>query len=169
VQQTISASSVGGVSVRVESSVSAVTLPTKRGWYIDFTLAPGERFATDPKVESGGAVVVTTYQPNTNSCTGGGNAWLMVLSYATGGSFPLPELDLNGDGQLNSSDQAGNLNPIGVSLGAVYASSPTIVPSSSCTSQACNHKMMAVSSVQIDSVSERGTGKARTAWWEVRH
>jgi type IV pilus assembly protein PilY1 len=169
VQQTISTSSVGGVSVRVESSVSAVTLPTKRGWYIDFTLASGERFATDPKVESGGAVVVTTYQPNTNSCTGGGNAWLMVLSYATGGSFPLPELDMNGDGQLNSSDQAGNLNPVGVSLGAVYASSPTIVPSSSCTSQACNHKMMAVSSVQIDSVGERGTGKARTAWWEVRH
>jgi hypothetical protein len=94
----------------------------------------------------------------------------MVLNYATGGSFPLPELDVNGDGALNGGDTTSKgLDPVGMSLGAVYASSPTIVPSSTCTTQACNHKMMAVSSVQIDSVGERGTGKARTAWWEVRH
>ncbi|HEY6484012.1 MAG TPA: PilC/PilY family type IV pilus protein [Steroidobacteraceae bacterium] len=169
VQQTLVAAVVSGVNVRIEPTVNPVALPGQRGWYLDFNLASGERIVTDPKIESGGGVVLTTYQPNTSSCTGGGNAWLMVLNYATGGSFPLPELDVNGDGKLDNNDMSGNNNPVGMSLGAVYASSATIAASSSCTTAACNHKMAAVSSVKIASVADRGSGKQRTAWWEVRH
>jgi type IV pilus assembly protein PilY1 len=170
VQQTISNSTADGMSVRVESSVSSVTLPSSRGWYVDFTLAPGERVVADPKLASGGAVLVTTYQPNTNSCSGGGNAWLMVLNYATGGSFALPELDLNNDGQLNSTDQAGNLNPVGLSLGAVYATSPTVISSASSTGAVGLHIETTNSGANRATTNgARGTGRARTAWWEVRH
>lgn len=169
VQQIMSTATAGGVSVRVESSVSAVTLPAKRGWYIDFTLASGERMVTDPRIEAGGGVVLTTYQPNTNSCVGGGTAWLMVINYATGGSFSLPELDVNNDGKLNDSDAASGLNPIGMLLGNVYASAATIIPSGGGNSDNGAHKLTAVSNVQVKSVGDRGGSKKRTAWWEVRH
>ncbi len=169
VQQIMSTASAGGVSVRVESSVSAVTLPAKRGWYVDFTLASGERMVTDPRIEAGGGVVLTTYQPNTNSCLGGGYAWLMVLNYATGGSFSLPELDVNNDGKLNSADTAAGSNPIGMLLGNVFASAATIIPSGGGNSDNGAHKLTAVSNVQVKSVGDRGGSKKRTAWWEVRH
>jgi type IV pilus assembly protein PilY1 len=170
VQQTLSTATVSGVSVRVESNVSAVSLPTQRGWYVDFTLAAGERMVTDPKIETGGGVVLTTYQPNTNSCLGGGNAWLMVFNYATGGSFPLPELDVNNDNKLNGNDQTSDgLNPIGEYLGSVYASAATIIPSGGGNSDNGAHKLTAVSNVQVESIGDRGGSKQRTAWWEVRH
>jgi type IV pilus assembly protein PilY1 len=169
VQQTMSASTVGAVSVRIETAVNAVTLPAKRGWYVDFTLAAGERMVTDPRIETGGGVVLTTYQPNTNSCLGGGNAWLMVFNYATGGSFPLPELDLNNDGKLNTSDAAAGKNPIGEYLGNVFASAATIIPSGGGNTDNGAHKLTAVSNVQVKSVGDRGGSKQRISWWEVRH
>jgi len=114
--------------------------------------------------------VVTSYQPNTSSCTGGGNAWLAVLNYATGGTFPLPELDLNGDGQLNSLDTvAGGMNPVAMALGPVYASSVTLLSSPSSSSGIGTHKLVATSNVAIKSVGDRGASKNRTAWWELLH
>ncbi len=170
VQQVMANAMVGTVSARIEPTVNPVSLPTQRGWYIDFSLASGERMVTDPKIESGGGVVLTTYQPNTAPCSSGGNAWLMVVNFATGGSFPLPELDMNGDGKLDNNDKtASGKNPVGMSLGSVYASSVTIIPSTGCTTAACGHKLTAVSNVQVDSVGDRGGSKQRTAWWEVRH
>jgi type IV pilus assembly protein PilY1 len=169
VQQTMSASTVGGVSVRIETAVNAVTLPANRGWYVDFTLAAGERMVTDPRIETGGGVVLTTYQPNTDSCLGGGNAWLMVFNYATGGSFPLPELDVNNDGKLNSNDTAAGKNPIGEYLGNVFASTATIIPSGGGNTDNGAHKLTAVSNVQVKSVGDRGGSKQRISWWEVRH
>jgi Tfp pilus tip-associated adhesin PilY1 len=96
---------------------------------VDLNLLSGERVVTDPELEAGGGVVLTTYQPNPSACQGGGSAWLMVFNFATGGSFPLPELDTNGDIKLNSQD-AGMLgsNPVGMSLGPVYASQAILLP-----------------------------------------
>ena len=169
VKQTLVAATVGTVAVRTMPTLNPVTIPTNRGWYVDFSLAAGERLITDPQIEVGGGVVVTSYQPNVNSCTGGGNSWLTVLNFATGGSFPLPELDINGDGILNNGDVATGAsggNPVSMSLGPVYASAATIVPSSGPTSA---RKLMSVSNVQIKSVGDRGGTKQRTAWWEIRH
>jgi type IV pilus assembly protein PilY1 len=170
VQQSMTTASISGVSVRVESTVNPVNIPTNRGWYLDFNLASGERIVTNPQVEAGGGIVVTSYQPNASSCTGGGNAWLSVFNYASGGSFPLPELDINGDGQLGTGDQtASGLNPVGMSLGSVYASQATIMSMGSGNGVPGANKMMSLSNSTITNVNERGPPKQRTGWWEVRH
>jgi type IV pilus assembly protein PilY1 len=151
-----------------------VTLPphgTDRGWFVDLNLLPGERVVTDPELEAGGGVVLTTYQPNASVCQGGGAAWLMVFNFATGGSFPLPELDTNGDGKLNSQD-AGSLgsNPVGMSLGPVYASQATLMPiGTSLGGVQGTVKQVSVSSTNVRSVFDRGGAKTRISWWELRH
>jgi len=173
VGQGLANETVGTVQARTIPSPASVPLPTtsspgKRGWYVDLSLASGERIITDPEIESGGGVVFTTYQPNANQCTGGGNAWLMVLNFATGGAFALPELDVNGDGALNSSDvgASGNI-PVGMSLGSVYASTPTLLPSGGGIGG--TNKLTSVSTGNVDSVLDRGRAKQRISWWEVRH
>ena len=42
--------------------------------------------------------------PLARACSSGGSACLMVLNFATGAAFPLPELDVTGDGKLDLSD-----------------------------------------------------------------
>jgi type IV pilus assembly protein PilY1 len=170
VQQTLANDTTSaGVQVRIVPTVMPVTLPQpNRGWFVDLNLATGERIITDPEIESGGGVVFTTYQPNTSQCVGGGSAWLMVFNYATGGSFPLPELDTNSDGKLDTSDvgSTGN-NPVGMSLGPVYASAVTFLPSGGGTGGTM--KLTSVSSNNVDSILDRGRAKQRISWWEIRH
>ncbi len=171
-QQVLAVENVNGVSVRTVPAPAAVTLPPTagavRGWYIDLSLNPGERVVTDPEIESGGAVVFTTYQPNSGPCTGGGNSWLMVLNFATGAAFPLPELDVTGEGKLDQNDvpSSGNV-PVGMLLGPVYASTPTLLPGGSAIGG--TNKLISVSSGAVDSVLDRGRAKQRISWWEVRH
>ncbi len=160
---------------------SALTIPTQEGWYVDLNLpacggcTPAqaahtrERGVTDPRIESGGALVLTTYQPNANVCTVGGNSYLYVLNYA-GGSFTSPQFDLNGDGQINSSDTATNSTgstvfPVGMGLGAVFATAPTIRTANMTTAGAV--KLITRSDGTIQTVVEKGNSKSRTAWWEV--
>jgi Tfp pilus tip-associated adhesin PilY1 len=170
VQQTlVNDVTSAGVPVRIEPTVQPVTLPApNRGWFVDLNLVSGERVITDPAIESGGGLVFTTYQPNTSECVGGGSAWLMVLNYATGGSFPLPELDTNSDGKLDSNDlgSTGNV-PVGMSLGPVYASAVTFLPSGG--GAGGTMKLTSVSSNNVDSVLDRGRAKQRISWWETRH
>jgi type IV pilus assembly protein PilY1 len=161
---------------------NALTIPTQQGWYVDLNLPAcpacvpaqlahtGERGVTDPRVESGGAVVLTTYQPNSNVCTAGGNSFLYVLDYA-GGSFTSPQFDLNHDGQINSSDTASNSSgatvyPVGMGLGAVFAAAPTIRTANMATAGAV--KLITRSDGTIQTVVEKGNSKSRTAWWEIR-
>ena len=95
----------------------------------------------------------------------------MVFNFATGGSFPQPELDTNGDGKLTS-DDAGMLgsNPVGMSLGAVYASQATLLPiGTSLGGTQGTVKQVSVSSNNVDSVFDRGGAKTRVSWWEIRH
>jgi len=170
VQQTLANDvTASGTQVRIVPTVQPVTLPQpNRGWFVDLSLAIGERIITDPEIESGGGVVFTTYQPNTSLCVGGGSAWLMVFNYATGGSFPLPELDTNSDGKLDSSDTGSTgANPVGMSLGPVYASAVTFLPSGGGTGGTM--KLTSVSSNNVDSILDRGRAKQRISWWEIRH
>jgi type IV pilus assembly protein PilY1 len=171
-QQLVSDVTASNAQVRDVLTPQPVTLPTpNRGWYVDLSLLAGERVVTDPELEAGGGVVLTTYQPNPSVCQGGGSAWLMVFNFATGGSFPQPELDTNGDGKLNSQD-AGVLgsNPVGMSLGPVYASQATLLPiGTSLGGTQGTVKQVSVSSNNVDSIFDRGGAKTRISWWELRH
>ena len=170
--QVLADESVNGVSVRTVPTPSTVTLPPTagavRGWYVDLSLSSGERIVADPEIESGGGVVLTTYQPNTSTCTGGGTAWLMGLNFATGAAFPLPELDVSGDSKINQGDlpASGNV-PVGMLLGPGYASTPTLLPGGG--AQGGINKLTALSNVGVRSVLDRGRAKQRISWWEVRH
>jgi type IV pilus assembly protein PilY1 len=183
--QVMALDNVNGIAVRTIPAPVTVTLPhvppstgQVRGWYVDLQVYasngsgnltdPGERVVTDPQIESGGGVVFTTFQPNSNLCSGGGGAWLMVFNFATGAAFTLPELDVNGDGIIDSSDvPTSGHNPVGMTLGPVYASTPTLLPGSGSASG--TNKLTSVSSGNVNSVLDRGRAKQRISWWEVRH
>jgi len=113
------------ISVRLLSN-NPVNLINNPGWYVDLGLAAGERAVTDP-VLFNGTVQLTTYQPNGSTCVGGGNGFLLVFNYATGGSTSVPQFDWYGSGHLNSSDMVNGQTVAGVSLGSNYGTSPTIL------------------------------------------
>ena len=177
VGQTLSTATVSGNTVAVVTG-NPVSIPTVKGWYIDLTLLSGttimvgttpvrlaaERAVTDPRLESGGALVLTTYAPGSSSCVGGGAAFLYVLNYATGSAFPSPQFDANGDGSVNSSDvTASGAVPVGLSLGDTFGTGATIRPNPGGAM-----KLITESNGTILPVQEVGNTKSRTAWWEIR-
>jgi type IV pilus assembly protein PilY1 len=144
-----------------------VSIPTSnKGWYVDLTLTSGERVVTDPRLESGGALVLTSYVPSINQCSAGGTSNLYVLNYADGGSFTSPQFDLDNSGSINNGDQIGGANPVGMSLGSVFAAAPTIRTANLGSIGAI--KLITESNDTIQSVGEKGSSKSRTAWWEIR-
>ena len=164
VQQTLSAPTVGpsGTLVRTVTS-SPIDWTTKYGWYEDLSIS-GERVVTNSRLENQ-AVVFTTYVPSTNSCAVGGQSWLLAVNYKNGGTFPNPELDLNNDGQLNSGDQVGGSNPVGLYLGTVYSASPTIISASLGDVHAV--KLVSESNGNIKSVGQNGPPSQRQSWREI--
>jgi type IV pilus assembly protein PilY1 len=60
------------------------------GWYLNLDASAGTSFAernmTDPLATTIGAVFFTTYAPDSDICTYGGNTYLWGLKYDTGGS-----------------------------------------------------------------------------------
>ena len=197
--QTLHTSTVTTISGGTEEvryiTGTAGTVPSNPGWYIDLNLPScatppcGERVINDPRLESGGELVLTTYTPippAAGTCNASGSSYLMVLNYATGGSFSTPQFDATGDGKINSSDTVtptGSVNPVapvGMSLGLVYASAPTIRSGSFTSGTGI---ALITESVPGLGVSGTGTGgatpiiqpvilkgssKSRTAWWEIR-
>ena len=170
-------------------------VPANPGWYMDLNLPScasppcGERVINDPRLESGGELVLTTYQPippAAGSCNASGSSYLMVLNYATGGSFTTPQFDATGDGKINSSDTvtvSGNplpVAPVGMSLGLVYASAPTIRSGSFSSGTGIALITESVPGLGasgagtggatpiIQPVILKGSSKSRTAWWEIR-
>ncbi len=168
VQQLLYATSIDGTNVRLVTG-NPLSIPAQKGWYVDLSLTSGERVITDPRMESGGILVLTTYAPNTDTCTGGGSSYLMMLNYATGGFFPAPQFDVNGDGAITSGDAAAHppsgygANPVGESLGNTYASGAVMLVGSKYT-----YKEITKGDTTTTTVPERGAPRRRTAWWEVR-
>ncbi|HTT05905.1 MAG TPA: PilC/PilY family type IV pilus protein [Steroidobacteraceae bacterium] len=125
--QTATTSSGASTTIRLLSS-NAVNLPASRGWYVDLNVtgSAGERVVTDPALFNG-TLQITTYQPNSNTCVGGGNAYYMVFNYATGGATTLPQFDWYGSGTINSADLYDGQTVAGASLGNSYAAAPKMV------------------------------------------
>jgi type IV pilus assembly protein PilY1 len=185
---TIATSSGGTEQVRYVTGATG-TVPANPGWNVDLSLLSGERVINDLRLETGGELVLTTYQPippATGSCNASGSAYLMVLNFATGGSFTTPQFDASGDGKINSSDTViptgGTVPvaPVGMSLGLVYASAPTIRSGSFTGGTG-----IAIITESVPGLGPLGTGtgnatpvmqgvilkgssKSRTAWWEIR-
>jgi type IV pilus assembly protein PilY1 len=192
VQETLQTAYIGTQQVRIITGTAA-NIPTNEGWYIDLNVpsGSGERVVNDPRLESGGELILTTYTPiapSTTSCNASGSSYLMVLNYATGGSFTTPQFDANGSHTINSSDTVTvtingvitQVDPVGMSLGNVYASAPTI-RSGSFTSGSGIALITESTFIPPGSTSGpvpappiiqpiilKGASKQRTAWWEIR-
>jgi len=77
-----------------QTSEPSTQLPSdKKGWYIDMDAASGtqgaERMITDPLALPTGVVYFTTFSPNTDVCSMGGNTYLWAVNFSTG-SAPNP-------------------------------------------------------------------------------
>lgn len=177
VQQVISAittTTPDGVSVTARTVThNKIDWSQKSGWYMDLPEA-GERVITDPRLDKG-RLIFTTYIPSatqsSTQCEAGGQSWLMVLNYKNGSSFILPEIDLNGDGKLDSNDQitvttsGDKENAVGVALGKGYATSPTILRTSE--GNIGDIKLITKSNGVISSVKERGSDHQRSSWKQI--
>lgn len=162
---TLTDTVVAGVTVRTAAGNAINWTSGERGWRMPLP-ASGERVITNPRL-IGGRVVFTTFTPSSTACSAGGSSWLMIVNYATGGQLPGPELDLNGDGKLNSSDQTSTgANPVGLSLGPGYAASPTIVGYHRGSFN--DLKLITVSGAPIKSIKERGEPRGVLSWSEIR-
>lgn len=96
--------------LRVTSNNSYTGSPptSQRGWYLDLlppspAAGQGERFVYQPSLRNG-KVIFTTIIPNSNSCSGGGDSWLVSLDALSGARVSGGTFDLNNDGQTNSSE-----------------------------------------------------------------
>ncbi len=99
----MSAATEGSANVRLVSG-QAISLPSQSGWLVDFTLPPpaafssmqltAERLVTDARLD-GGAVVVTSVAPSSNTCISGDLAYLMEFNFA-GGAFNNPQFNYDG-------------------------------------------------------------------------
>ena len=126
-QTTYQGTGPGNVSVtRTVRTINTIPVNYANvdGWFMDLPIS-GERVTTHPSVFSQ-EVIFTTNTPPANACNGGFQSFLMVVNFANGGAFGVPMLDLNHDGQINSTDQAHGKNPIGVSMGGVFSPAPTV-------------------------------------------
>lgn len=81
--------------------------PTKLGWYLDLTSptsgAEGERIVNQPLLRNG-RIIFTTTIPSANSCSGGGDSWLMELNALNGSRLDQSPFDLNGDSSFDSKE-----------------------------------------------------------------
>lgn len=107
-QQTIVFESTANGDKHRVMSDTAVSYPTKKGWFIDLltppTTAKGERVISLPRL-FGGKLLFQTIIPSLSPCDFGGASWLMSVNPATGGQLQSAPFDLNGDGLFNSNDK----------------------------------------------------------------
>ena len=157
VSQTLSTSTTGGTTV-VNATGNSVNLTQKNGWYIDMSLTSGMRMVDSPQIEAGGAVALTTYAPNTSQCVGGGSAYFLLLNFATGGAFSQPQFALPG---TTTALQVTGTNPVGFSLGTVFAPGVTIISSNGLITTSSSSSSGGSSGGSGSSGSSSGAGKVR--------
>jgi type IV pilus assembly protein PilY1 len=83
-----------------EAAQTLSDLETYDGWYITME-GTGEKILAAPVVVFG-MVLFTTFVPNTDPCSYGGDGYLYIVDYLTGVS----ELDFNEDGDLTGEDRS---------------------------------------------------------------
>jgi type IV pilus assembly protein PilY1 len=166
------------VSLRMLTSV-AVNLPSQAGWYVDLSLTVGERVVTDPQLFNG-SLQLTSYQPNTSTCTGGGNGWFMVFNYATGGATGAQQFGWYTTTSITTADTISGKVVSGISLGANYGSSPAILTSNTGAGSAGAVAYVTVGGAEggtgllsngssfIENWAE-SNGASRGSWQEIRH
>jgi type IV pilus assembly protein PilY1 len=152
--------------------------PVEMGWYLDLTSpvsgAEGERLVNQPTLRNG-RIIFTTIIPNANSCSGGGDSWLMELNALNGSQLNESPFDLNKDGSFDSKEYVqvtigGKLVWVPVS-GVKYAellTTPAIGSQSATPSK--ETKYMSGSSGSVNTIDENpgANGSGRDSWRQIK-
>jgi type IV pilus assembly protein PilY1 len=156
---------------RVTSS-NAVTYPTKKGWYLDL-LKPnptaatpvyqGERIVSSPLLRAG-RVVFTTLIPSTDTCSFGGDSWIMEVELASGKATSTPVFDLNNDGGFSSADKSGSNIVSGIKSSEGIIKTPAII-----SAGGTEYKISSGTTGNIVKITEKGTvAVKRTSWRQLQ-
>ncbi len=136
---------------------------TNSGWYTDLPIA-GQRVITNSNLVNG-SFIATLNTPPTTAC-GQATSMLLTLSYKTGGDGGgSPQLDINADNIINSSDTYNGGNAVGIGLKPGYASAPvTVGPNAN------NYitQLITLSSGQQISVINPNNSSRQTGWWQLQ-
>lgn len=93
--KSCSAAALGLSNLTNQTSSPSATLGTSNGWYINLdsedtaNSLSAERNITNPIALSNGTAMFTTFKPTSDVCKFGGNSYLWVVKYDTGGTAPL--------------------------------------------------------------------------------
>ena len=102
---SVSSSAFSANNNRTTNSSTAAAAPAP-GWYINLSLSSGtslaERVITDPLASPNGIVYFTTFAPNSDLCSFGGNSYLWAVGYNTGTS----DIDVTPSGSSTTQTKA---------------------------------------------------------------
>jgi type IV pilus assembly protein PilY1 len=141
-----------------------VNFATVMGWYTDFPTG-GQRVFNAPQLLNG-SFIATLNTPPSSQCGIPAVPMLLELNFASGGSFMHPQLDINNNLIINSSDTYKGTNPVGISLGTPgYGSSPTILGPNGSNQMVKN---ITLSSGQQKSVINPNNGSRSAAFWQIQ-
>lgn len=109
-QQTIGSQLSGTVGGTFNATSSTAMSSSSNGWYIQLTA--NERVVAKPLLRGTKTVRFNSIIPDSTGCTNGGTSWVTEVNIFSGGMSSTPVFDTNGDGVINSSDQAaGRFRP----------------------------------------------------------
>ena len=116
------------VIVAAANTSNLINWASQDGWYLPLTdagsgnIPVGLRSITNMDLNLN-RLIFTLYAPNTATCGGTGQSYLMILNYAEGTTFGQPQFFVNNN--LSNPLTSGGANVSGVSLGNQYAGAPT--------------------------------------------
>lgn len=113
------------IIVASSSTATNINWATQDGWYMPLTgsgLPTGLRSISNIDLNMN-RLIFTIYAPNTSTCGGSGQSYLMILNYLQGSTFSQPQF-YAGSNFTNPLTSNGK-NAMGVSLGNQYAGTPT--------------------------------------------
>lgn len=122
------ASNGQNVIVAAANTSNLINWASQDGWYLPLTdagsgnIPVGLRSITNMDLNLN-RLIFTLYAPNTATCGGTGQSYLMILNYAEGTTFGQPQFFVNNN--LSNPLTSGGANVSGVSLGNQYAGAPT--------------------------------------------
>ena len=131
------------------------------GWYLDL-ITGGQREITDPQLING-AYIATLVTPPANVCNTPYSSMLLAINYKTGGALSSPQIDINADRTVNSSDKHNGKNPVGVGLAPDYVSNANML-------QSGNNLIvqMITQTGQELGVINISNSPRQSSWWQIK-
>jgi type IV pilus assembly protein PilY1 len=108
--------------------------------------------------------VFTTLIPSTDTCSFGGDSWIMEVELASGKATSTPVFDLNNDGGFSSADKSGSNIVSGIKSSEGIIKTPAII-----SAGGTEYKISSGTTGNIVKITEKGTvAVKRTSWRQLQ-